>query len=183
MSADGSTLYYWLDSNAGNGLYKFSLASKTHSAVGGGLATNNSRQADEGNGRALMLGSADSAGAWLAKFVNLSTGALTNVTVSGDTLPSGRGIYDLAWCADRGYYVSVWFNSAAMYVAEAPISAITVATITPTGADTATASVKTMMGTGPTRFRAFRGAFYDPAYGCVIVVTHHSDPVKAFKLA
>lgn len=183
MSADGMTIYYWLDSNAGNGLYKFNLASKKHTTIGGGLPPRGARHADEGNGRALVLGRADNGGAWLAKFVNLSTGQLTDITVKGDALPSGMGIYDLAWCPNKGYYVSVWFNSTAMYNSGAAINAITVATITPIDANTASASVKAMTGTGPSRFGAFRGAFYDPTYGCVIVVTHHSEPVKAFKIA
>lgn len=182
LSADGMSIYYWLNSNAGNGLYQFSLATRTHRSVGGGLPQSGARHCDEGNGRALVLGSGNSGGEWLAKFVNLSTGVFTSLTVSGDALPAGRGIYDLTWCADKGYYVSVWFNSTAMYVADADISGITVATITPTGASTAVASVKTMTGDGPAKFKAFRGAFYDPAYGCVIVVTHHSLPVKAFRI-
>jgi hypothetical protein len=183
MSADGMTIYYWLDSNAGNGLYKFDLASKRHTAIGGGLPPAGARHADEGNGRALILDRTHNGETWLAKFVNLSTGVLTSVTIGGDVLPGGMSIYDLAWCPDKGYYVSVWFNRTAMYNSGATINAITVATITPTDPSKATASVKAMTGIGPSRFGAFRGAFYDPTYGCMIVVTHHSDPVKAFKIA
>lgn len=142
MSADGMTIYYWLDGNAGNGLYKFNLATKTHSPVGGGLPSG-SRNADDGNGRALVLG-AGSGGGWVAQFVNLSTGALTNVTVSGDALPSGMGIYDLVWSPEQGYYVAVGFDKTAMANAHTSISAITVATITPTSASTASASVRAM---------------------------------------
>lgn len=186
MSEDGTMIYYWYAPSPGGPsteLRKLNLATRAHSLVGSSTIEWYSRQAENGAGTGLVLGSDNSGGAWLAKFCNLSTGAITPVSVSGDSIPIGMGIFDLSWCADKGFWVTVWIDSASLYNGGTAISAITVATITPTGASTAVAAVKTMTGTGPTRCGTYRGAFYDPAYGCVIVVTDHSSPVKTIKVA
>ncbi len=180
MSTDGKIVYYWL---ASLGLNKFTLATKTHANIGGSNAIDfYARTADEGNGRALIMGTINSGGSWLAKFANLANGAITDITMSGDAMPNNMGCYDMCWCPDKGYYVALWINSSAMFTEATPITSLIVATITPTGASTATAAIQTVTGTGPNKMGVFRGVFYDRTFGCVLVVSHETDPVRAIKI-
>lgn len=188
LSSDGTTVYYWEAASGATSttLRKWVRATNTYSTVGTSAIGWYSRAADDGAVRALVLGSASSSGAWDAQFVDLATGATQTVTVGGDSLPSGRGIYGLVYCPAQGYWLAVFFNAAALYansVTPNAISAITVATITPTGASTATATVRTMTGTAPTTCLPYHGLFFDPAFGCALLVTDRSTPIQAIKVA
>lgn len=182
-SYDGQSLYYW------NGpqqdptvdLRKFVPSTNTHSTVGSSVIPYYSMQADGGSGVALVMGGAGSAAGWQAKFVTLSSGAVTDVTVSGDSIATGHDIFGVQWVPVLGYYVCVWVNSAAKFNGGA-VTSLVVATITPTSGSTATASVKTMTGTAPTRAQGFTGVFYDPMYECVIYVPGHAHLLKAIKV-
>jgi hypothetical protein len=184
MSDDGSTIYYWDGNDASDTstLRKWVIATNTHSIVGASVIPFYSGQADGGSGTALVMGGADSAAGWQAKFVTLATGATVNVTVSGDTLPSGLGLFDVTWCGSRGYYLAMWVNSAALF-GGATVTTIRIATITPTSGTTATASVRTMTGTAPTMTRGWGGVYYDPTFDSVVVVPDHSQALKIFKVA
>jgi len=187
MSYDGQTYYWWkVNGTADNSthLSKLDLTTKTHSEIGASVVTWYSRCAQSSDGTILTLGSENSGGAWLAKFTDPATGTTTSVTVSGDSIPSGKGIYGLAWCEDRGYWVSVWMSAANVYDWTSPSGALIVATITKTGSATATASIRTIAtGDGvPAYHRAYHGVFYDPAYGCLIYAAHDAYVVKCIKL-
>ena len=183
IASDG-VVYYW-QNNPPTQLRKYTPGNDTHANVGASSLTSYySRQADDGNGRALSLGSDGTGGAWLAQYVDLSSGSVTAVTVSGDSIPSGRGIYGLVWCQTHGYWLAVFFNSGGLYANSGAnaISAVTVATITPTGSSTATASGRTMTGTGPVEASAYHGLHFDPTFDTALLVTHYAQPVLAFKV-
>lgn len=182
---DGTTVYYW-ENNPPTQLRKWVRSNDMHTNVGASALTSfYSRQAEDGAGRALSLGSENTGGVWQAQYIDLATGTPTPVTVSGDSIPSGRGIYGLVWCPAQGYWLAVFFNNAALYPISGAnaISAVTVATITPTGSDTATASVKTMTGADvPVACRAWHGLHFDPTFGVALLVTDLAQPVLAFKV-
>lgn len=182
-SSDGSVIYYWDgDPQAPTTDFrKFVLATNTHSTVGASVIPFYSSQADTGAGYIGVIGGEGSAAGWQVSFVTVSSGATVSVTVSGDSISSGLSCFDCDWCADHGYFVTVWINSSALF-GGAAVSTILVATITPTGANTATASVKTMTGTAPTMARGWHGLYYDPVFDAVVMVTDHSQALKIFKV-
>jgi hypothetical protein len=182
-SIDGAVIYYWDGQPQANTvtLRKFVLATNVHSTIGASVVPFYSSQADTGHGYIGVIGGADSAAGWQVKFATISNGATVDVTVSGDSISSGLSCFDMDWCEAHGYFVSVWVNSSAMF-GVAAVSTMVVATITPTGASTATASIKTMTGAAPTMARGWHGVYYDPTYDAVIVVSDHSQPLKTFKV-
>lgn len=189
MSYDGMAIYYWDGADASDTAtmrkWMIGTGSGAHTNVGTSVIPFYSRQAANSGGTALVLGGADSSAGWQAKFVDLSSGAVTAVTVTG-SIASGLGIWDVTWCEDQGYWLCMWVNTAAANVssgAGVAISSVLIATIEKTGANTATATTRTMSGTAPAQMYPLRGAFYDPTYGCVIVATNHSQALKAIKVA
>lgn len=187
LSYDGTKLYYWSYIGSGetsDNLNVLDLDTREHSVVGACALTMSYRRVSHNGDKILVLGSENSGGAWLAYYVNPDTGASTSVTVSGDSIPSGKGIYDLVWCEDQGYWLTVWMDAARVYDWVNASGTITVATITPTGASTATAEIRTIStGDGAYPYhKAYRGVFYDPAWGVALFVTHPQYPIKAIKV-
>lgn len=185
-AADGSGIYYWRSDTY---LGKLEAATRTHSTIGGSgtpFSEANqyySRQADDGTGRALVLGNSNTS-SWQARLLNLSTGAVSSeLTVSGDSLPSALTIVDLVWVPAHNYFVSVWVDTAAKGSQSVSITTIIVATLTITSSTTATASIKTMTGTPPVRCGAYKGVFYDPDYDCLLYCCNYDELAKAIKVS
>ncbi len=189
LSRDGKILYYWSYPNTGettDNLWALNLETRSAAIVGPSVnPTSYQHVAIDDSGTILSLGSVDSGGQWLAKFIDSSTGAVTNVTVSGASMPAGKGIYGLVWCSGQGYWLSLWMNAANVYDWVNPSGPLLFAKITKTGASTATAEIMTVaQGSGPfTRHRAYKGLHYDPQYKCALLAVHPLDPVKAIKVA
>ena len=182
-SDDGTTMYYWNgpQGDAQVDLRKFVHSTNTHTTIGASVIPYYSMQADGGSGTALVIGGANSSAGWQAKFVTLSTAATVDVTVSGDSISSGYDLFEVTWCESHGYYLCIWVNNPSALFG-GTITSMIVATITPTGSNTATASIKTMTGTAPASTGGWRGAWYDPTFDCVIFSPGPSHLLKAFKV-
>lgn len=182
-SLDGTAIFYWDGPDASNtiDLRKWVASTNTYSTIGASVIPYYSRQCEGASNIALVMGGADSAAGWQAKFVTLTTGSTAAVTVSGDSIPSGLECVGVAWCETFGYYVALWVNSGVVY-SGATLTTAFIATITPTSSNTATAVVKTMTGSLPTAV-VFKCVFYDPLFQTVIVVQGASLPVKTIKVS
>lgn len=189
ISNDESKIYYWVsDYNAPQyGLNKYTVATKVHAHIGG-IGYLSARCSEEHDGIVMVLNNSQSAG-WVGRTIDVTTGAATaqTFTVNGAALTSTLELFDVMWVASLGYYLAVWVNAGAIAWPNSAgnLTEIKISKITPTSASTAT--VDTMaIATGdgiPTRCSAYRGAFYDPIYQCVMLCLSHSAPIKAIKVS
>lgn len=182
VSADGSKVYYWA---ATGGLRVYNRTTNAHAVVGGTDTPPNDTSTpgvscNDGTDVSLHI-TRDSGSGWQVKRCNLSTGVQTSVTVSGYALPTGYQCVGVVWSPEASKYIAVWVNSAAYNAPSGSVSSTLVTTLTMTGANTATAELKAMTGTGPTGCASYTGIGYD--YGCVLLNIDRRDPVKAIKVA
>lgn len=182
-SLDGTAIYYWdgPDADTTIDLRKWVASTDTYSTIGASVIPYYSRQCEGSGGVALVMGGANSSAGWQAKFVTLSSGATVSVTVGGDSIPTGLGCVGVTWCESLGHYVAVWVTESVIFTG-GTLSSIVVATITPTGSDTATAAIQTMTGTAPTVVNSRGGVYFDPLFQAVIMVQSATLPVKVFKV-
>lgn len=178
VSADGLSVYYWA---ATGGLRKWDQPTDTHSLIGGTSAQppNPGPCCNNGSDVSMHI-TRDSGGGWVVKTCDLSTGTQTTVTVSGYSIGSGLQCYGVEYIGtDR--YVTVWVDSTA-YNGSASITTLRVVELEMTSASTATATLKTMTGTAPTKCGSYCGMGYDPAYGVVLLAMDETIPIHCFKV-
>jgi len=186
LAGDESGIYYWSRYGT-SGLRKFTFATNSYSFISSVIQPELTRPSDEHDGVVFLCGTDVSLG-WNGKFCNMANGAMTTITFSGPALPSAANyLLDVMWIASKGYYVTVWINSSAVNWdgsnVEGNLTTIVVATITPTGANTATIEIKNIAGTPPRRSTVIRGVFFDPTYGCLVFPISYANNIKAVKVA
>lgn len=178
VSADGLNVYYWADSS---GMRKWSSATNTHSIIGGtGTKPPNPGPCCNNGSDTSMHIERDSAAGWNVKTCDLSTGTQTTVTISGYAIGAGLQCYGVEYTG-TDKYTTVWVDSTA-YNGTASITTLIVVELTVTSASSATAALKTLTGTGPTKCRSYCGMGYDPVYGVVLLAMDASTPVYCFKV-
>lgn len=188
IAEDGSAIYYWVENQFAPqyGLNKYTIGTNTHTYIGG-VGYLGAKCSDEQGGKVLIVDKTQASG-WVGRYVNVSTGAATPITftINGSALPTTMGMFDMTWVSDLGYYLVVWYNSGLPAWPDAPgnLTNIVISKLTPTGSSTMTVDTMTIAaGSGvPTRASAMRGAFYDPAYQCLLLCLSHSAPIKAIKV-
>lgn len=179
--ADGVSVYWWHQSG---GLRKFNAATNTHSTIGG----TGTRPFDPGpccnNGADVSLHiDRDSGAGWQVKTCDLATGVQSTIAVSGYALPAGYQCFGVAYSAARDRYYAVWVNSAAYNNFGATVGSVLVTELHLTSSTTATAALKTMTGSAPTKCGSYTGLGYDDLYDCLLVAMDSRIPVKAIKVA
>ncbi|MFH7044189.1 hypothetical protein ABT392_18005 [Paucibacter sp. JuS9] len=188
LSRDGSTIYYWPHEQ---GLKKYSFATNTHSHVGGNNAAFPSfRLAISADSKSTIHvggSSGGSANGWDVEYCDLTNGARNKITVSGYTIPTGLQCYGVEWIEPLGAYLTLWITEGAFnndsIRTDPNISTVVVVTLKLSGTTAATATLKTLTGTPPTKCNSLKGMFFDPAYGCLIVAMSPLKPLLAVKIA
>ena len=185
LAGDESGIYYW-NRNGTAGLRKFTFATNNYVYVSGTAPPERSRPSDEHDGVVFLCGTDTSLG-WNGKYCNMSTGAMTTIAFTGPNLPPAANyLLDVMWVASKGYYVTVWINASAVdwgaSNVEGNLTTIVVATVTPTGASTASIEIKPVSGTAPRRSTVIGGVFFDPTYDCLIFPISYANNVKAVKI-
>lgn len=185
IASDQSGIYYW-SRNGASGLRKFTFATNSYEFIDGAIPPELSRPSDEHDGVVFHCGT-DIRRGWNGKFCDVTTGAMTTVAFTGPALPvAANYLLEVIWIASKGYYVTVWINSSAVdwgaTNVDGNLTTIVVATVTPTGASTATVEIRAISGSAPTRNTVIRGAFYDSTYGCLILPISYANNIKAVKV-
>lgn len=190
VSADGSMIYY-LVSNTNSpryGLNKYTISTKVHAHIGGTVAVFDGQRCSEEHDGVILVMDAEMASGWRGYLTNVTTGAKTDVTFthSGTAINASAYLFDLVWIAALGYYVAVWVYPTAGINGPGPdnsMSSIVLARVEMTSANTANTSPIAITGTAPNRLSAYRGAAYDPLYGCLLLALDYASPIKAIKVA
>jgi len=138
--------------------------------------------------QALIVGGIELAQGWRARFVNLTTGAVTTATVSGLAWPTDSGdtlqYKGIVWSAALGKYIALLVSTNGdPNPANPNVNGIRLVTLEPTGASTLTATNLTLTGTAPTRMVLGTCLHFDPTYGVLLVATNPSQELQAIKVA
>lgn len=175
-SFDRASVYYAAEN--GGALRKLVGATKALTSLGGYLNwTANAYGADNGAGKALVLGGGF-AGAFQARFINLSNGAETAVSTTGASWPSGYNYRGLAWCPPLSAWVAVAISGTSTNVTGAKFFKLT-----ETGATTLDAVEVAVSGTVPASTPAVRGLYWDNDYSVLLWVAGYADTIKAMKVS
>jgi hypothetical protein len=133
--------------------------------------------------QALTVGGTDASNpqGYRAKFINLTTGVATTVTVSGYAWPANFQYFGLVWSSTPGKYIALLLDEGAGN----PISidGLRIVTLEPTGASTMTAANVTLTGTAPTHFKLSTAMHIDEAYGVLLFAMTPTQPLFAIKVS
>lgn len=180
VSADGLSVYYWADSG---GLRKWRQPTDTHSTIGGtGTKPPNPGPCCNNGSDVSLHVERDSTSGWNVKTCDLSTGTQTTVTVSGYSIGTGLQCYGVEYVASTDTYITVWVDSTS-YNGTASITLILVVELALTSSSAATATLKTMTGTAPTKCGSYCGMGFDPTFGVVLLAMDETTPIHCFKVA
>ncbi|MEY2688332.1 MAG: hypothetical protein RL375_2530, partial [Pseudomonadota bacterium] len=180
ISADGLSVYYWADSG---GLRKWHQPTDTHSVIGGtGTKPPNPGPCCNNGSDVSLHIERDSTAGWNVKTCDLSTGTQTTVTVGGYSIGTGLQCYGVEYVSATDTYITVWVDSTS-YNGTASITSILVVELELTSASAATATLKTMTGTAPTKCGSYCGMGYDPTFGVVLLAMDETTPIHCFKVA
>lgn len=182
LSADGSSVFWW---HTTGGLRKWNSMTNVHSSIGGTASrpfeTQGSVTCNNGADTSFHI-RRDTLPGMQVKTCDLTTGIQTTVTVSGYSVPTGVVAYGVVYVPTTNRYISVWVDSTAWNNAAGTIASFLVVEIELVTATTATATLKTVTGSLPTKCGSITGMGYDPAYGCVVLNMDPSQPIKAIKV-
>jgi hypothetical protein len=133
--------------------------------------------------QALTVGGTDASNpqGYRAKFINLTTGVATTVTVSGYAWPANFQYFGLVWSSTLGKYIALLLDEGTGN----PISIddLRIVTLEPTGASTMTAANVTLTGTAPTHFKLSTAMHIDEAYGVLLFAMTPTQPLYAIKVS
>ena len=178
---DGAYVYYTVSGTT----YRLNTATRAMATVGSvpTIDPNNRRAAHDGSNLALVLAGELDRGSAGPLYLNLTTGALTSCTITGDVPPSD-GCFEVAWCPPKGYYLASFVPAAALQppTVSGTLSSVNIYAITPTGPSTATSVLKTVTGTPPDQISGCRGMAWDNGLGCLVFCWAWNRNIKAIKV-
>jgi hypothetical protein len=181
-SYDRASVYY---AGKNSPLYRLTSAG-VKTTIGSGVGdVYSARGAARSATEALIAGGTDVANpqGYRAKFVNLTTGVATTVTVSGYAWPTDFQYGGIVWVDSLNKYVALLVSSNGA-ATDPNVTGLRVVTLEPTGASSMTATNVTLTGTAPTFLHAVYGNLsYDPAYSVLLIAANEAQNLFAIKVA
>lgn len=179
-TAAGDKTYYWPE---GYTPRYFTYATNTYTTIGGTAAGTAVGKGAFNAAETKTLHVNGSSAGWVVYSYDLTTGIRSTVNITGASLPVGLSCWGVHWAPAANAYVVVFITSTAVNGAGGgTITSMPVYKLTMTDDTNAVATEMTMTGAAPTVCNSITGAFFDPIYNCLIVVTSPAQVAKAIKV-
>lgn len=184
-SYDRSAVYY--SSPLGDlKLYKLTGSTRTVAAVSSASIdwSGYALGADDGTGRALVVGGQSASTGYRARFIDLTTGVATAITVSGYAWPSGTtGYAGLVWVPSISKFVAHIIEDGGYGNSNHTVTSQVLVSLAPTGSNTMTAALISTTGTAQTSVYAAQTLHYDADYNCLIVAASPANNLQVIKVS
>lgn len=168
-------LYY---SRGGGPLRRLDASARTWTTIGGngpGSTYQNCAGLNPSTNEALVLRKNGASG-YGARFLNINTGAFTEVTVNGATYPSGTVAIDVHWINHLGRWIGFYGANAGSPAVQWKLIAFQ-----KTGSNTVSATDITPAN-APTTLQQRTGMYYDPDWRALIFASDYNELFRVVKV-